>query len=113
MKARIPLPNKVQQQVKAEVAAEWQKIQQEKSVEMAQRCLKIFLYVLCKHYGFGLKRLTKFYNLCGEFLKTADENDVFWEQVDRMIIDQYGFKELGRDYTERGKAVRIKKEGRI
>lgn len=106
MKARIPLPVKTKNQIKAEVAVEWKKIQQEKSVEMAQRCLKIFLYVLCKHYGFGKKRLTDFYNLCGELLKTADTNVVFWEQVDKVIIETYGFKELGRDYTDRGKAVR-------
>ena len=39
MKARIPLQAKVKKQVREEVAAEWQKIQKEKSVEMAQRCL--------------------------------------------------------------------------
>ena len=106
MKARIPLPSKVQQQVKVEVAAEWKKIQQEKNVEMAQRCLKVFLYVLNRDYDFGKKRLTDFYNRCGEFMKTADTNDVFWEQIDRVIIDTYDFKELGRDYTDKGKAVR-------
>lgn len=106
MKARIPLNTKVKKQVREEVAAEWQKIQKQKSVEMAQRCLKVFLYVLNRDYGFGKKRLTNFYNRCGEFLATADSNEVFWEQIDRTIIDTYGFKELGRDYTDRGKAVR-------
>lgn len=57
-------------------------------------------------YGFGKKRLTDFYNRCGEFMKTSDDNDVFWEQLDRVIIDTYGFSELGRDYTDRGKAIR-------
>jgi len=37
---------------------------------------------------------------------TSDDNDVFWEQLDRAIIDTYGFSELGRDYTDRGKAIR-------
>lgn len=26
--------------------------------------------------------------------------------VDKVIIDTYGFSELGRDYTDRGKAIR-------
>ena len=39
-------------------------------------------------------------------MKTSDDNDVFWEQLDRVIIDTYGFSELGRDYTDRGKAIR-------
>jgi hypothetical protein len=106
MKARIPIPNELKAAVKSEIEAEWKKIQREKSVEMAQRCLKVYLYVLNKDYGFGKKRLTEFYTRCGEFLLTADDNDVFWEQLDRVIIDTYGFKELGRDYTERGKAIR-------
>ncbi|MED9968580.1 MAG: hypothetical protein UFA98_01015 [Ruminococcus sp.] len=106
MKARIPLQAKVKKQVREEVAAEWQKIQKEKSVEMAQRCLKVFLYVLNRDYGFGKKRLTDFYNSCGELLATADTNEVFWEQIDRIIVDTYEFKELGRDYTYHGKAVR-------
>jgi len=106
MKARIPLNTKVKKQVQIEVEAEWHKLEKQKSVEMAQRCLKVFLYVLNRDHGFGKKRLTEFYNRCGEFLATADSNEVFWEQVDRTIIDTYGFNELGRDYTERGKAVR-------
>lgn len=73
---------------------------------MAQRCLKIFLFVLHRDYGFGKKRLTDFYNACGALLATADTNVVFWEQIDRSIVDELGFTELGRDYTERGKAVR-------
>lgn len=79
MKARIPLPNDLKSAVKTEIAAEWKKIQKEKSF---------------------------FYNRCGEFMATADDNDVFWEQLGRVIIDTYGFSELGRDYTDRGKAIR-------
>ena len=106
MKARIPLPNDLKSAVKTEIAAEWKKIQKEKSLEMAQRCLKVYLYVLNRDYGFGKKRLTDFYNRCGEFMKTSDDNEVFWEQLDKVIIDTYGFSELGRDYTDRGKAIR-------
>jgi len=106
MKARVPLPSNIKADIKTEVAAEWKKIQKEKALEMAQRCLKVYLYVLNRDYGFGKKRLTECYNRCGEFLATADTNEVFWEQLDRVIIDTYGFSELGRDYTEHGKAVR-------
>lgn len=106
MKARIPLPNDLKSAVKTEIAAEWRKIQKEKALEMAQRCLKVYLYVLNRDYGFGKKRLTDFYNRCGEFMATADDNEVFWEQLDKVIIDTYGFNELGRDYTDRGKAIR-------
>ena len=73
---------------KTEIAAEWKKIQKEKALEMAQRCLKVYLYVLNRDYG------------------TSDDNEVFWEQLDKVIIDTYGFSELGRDYTDRGKAIR-------
>lgn len=89
-----------------ELYCEWRKIEAEGKRKMAQRCLKIFLFVLHRDYGFGKKRLTDFYNACGALLATADTNVVFWEQIDRSIVDELGFTELGRDYTERGKAVR-------
>ena len=107
MKARRQLPVEIRKQIKLESERYWREIEPVKRVEMAQRCLKVFLYVLNRDYGFGQKRLKAFYKKCGEFLAKADDDEVFWERIDRVIIDGYGFDELGRDFTERGKAVRV------
>lgn len=108
MKARIPVYRtaKERRAVRDEILCEYRKIEGEKRREMAERCLKIFLYVLCRDYHFGRKRANQFYNACGDLLKTADEDEVFWEHIDRVVIDQLGITEFRRDYTVNGKAVR-------
>ena len=57
MKARIPVYRtaKEKRAIRDEILCEYRKIEGEKRREMAERCLKIFLYVLCRDYHFGRK----------------------------------------------------------
>ena len=108
MKARIPHYRTAAEKraIKQEIYAEWNKIQQHETRKMAERCLKVFLFVLNRDHHFGKKRANEFYTTCGELLKEADTNEVFWEQIDRVVIDVLGISDFGRDYTHHGKAIR-------
>ena len=109
MKARMPYfrTAKEKRMIRDEVKAEWRKIEAEELRKMAQRCLKIYLFVLNRDYNFGKKRANDFYQACGELLAGSGEDEVFWEHIDRVVIDQLEITEFQRDYTEKGKAVRI------
>lgn len=108
MKARIPYYRTADEkkQIRQEIMNEYRKIEDEKRREMAERCLKIFLYVLNRDYSFGRKRANEFYSACGELLASADSDEIFWEHIDKVVIDRLGISEFQRDYTEKGKAVR-------
>ena len=92
--------------IREEVLREYRKIEEIKRREMAERCLKIFIAVLHEKYGFGEKRAKRFYAECGELLSKADTDEVFWEKIDRVVIDKLGIEDFTRDYTEKNKAVR-------
>ncbi len=108
MKARTPYfrTAKEKKMIRDEIMREYRKIEAEKRYEMAERCLKIFLLVLHRDYGFGPKRANEFYRACGELLASSYEDEVFWEHVDKVVIDYLGITEFTRDYTVKGKAVR-------
>ena len=109
MKARVPhyYTAKEKRAIRDEMYREYRKIEQEKSREMAERCLKIFLYVLNRDEGYGEKRANRFYNACGELLATANQDEVFWEHIDRVVIDELLIPDFKRDYTDKyGKAYR-------
>ena len=108
MKARIPVYRTAAEKraIRDELLAEYRKIEAEKRLEMAERCLKVNLFVLNRDHHFGKKRAQEFYHACGELLKTADHDEGFWERIDRVVIDQLEIEDFARDYTEHGKAVR-------
>lgn len=85
---------------------EWRKIYPREKQAMAERCLKVFIYILHRDYGFGKKRAREYYEKCGKFLEQMDTNEIFWEQLDRVVIDKLGLSDFQRDYTEHNKAVR-------
>lgn len=109
MKARTPYfrTAKEKRMIRDEVKAEWRKVEAEELRKMAERCLKINLFVLNRDFHFGKKRANDFYKACGELLAGSGEDEVFWEHIDRVVIDQLEITEFQRDYTEKGKAVRI------
>lgn len=108
MKARTPVFRTAAEKraMHNELMNEWKKIEAEKKREMAERILKIFLCVLVEDYHFGKKRGREFYDRCGKMLGEADDNPVFWEQRDRIVIDYLGLEDFQRDFTVHGKAVR-------
>lgn len=109
MKARTPYfrTAKEKRMNRDEIIVEYRKIEAEELRKMAERCLKINLFVLNRDFRFGKKRANEFYEACGTLLAEAYNDEVFWEHVDRIVIDRLGITEFQRDYTEKGKAVRI------
>lgn len=109
MKARIPVfyTAKERKAMCDEVYAEWRKIEQREKRIMAERCLKVIFYVLNRDFGFGKKRAAHLYNTCGEFLMGADHDEGFYERIDRVVIDQLELNDFSRDYTDKGKAIRM------
>lgn len=99
MKAHIPLPAATRKQIKTEakklVKKEWSK-QEERAL---RRDMKLTLYVLYQFFGFGFSRLSKVIIERGTLAKEYDTDEIFWEHIDRLLIDQIGLP-LERDYTE-------------
>ena len=108
MKARVPYYRTAAEKkaIHEEIMAEYRKIEAQKRREMAERCLKIFLFVLNRDYHFGKKRANEFYSECGKLLESSYNDEVFWEHVDKVVIDYLEITEFERDYTVKGKAVR-------
>ena len=108
MKARVHYfrTAKEKRLIHEEIELEYKKIEAEKRREMAERILKVVFYVLSRDLHFGAKRTQRLYNSCGELLASATDDPVFWEKIDREVIDRLGLTDFTRDYTDRGKAVR-------
>jgi hypothetical protein len=109
MKARVPrLSKKDKKKIKAEIAHEldkdWEEREQLISAELTRRIIKTFLFVMHEKHGYGKQRLIE---LIGNFTEKLDEtskDEVYWEHIDRVIIDRLGIP-FERDYTEKGRAV--------
>lgn len=105
MKARIPTENKISKkqrdEIKQYVFDEVQKYLQKEYEDCTRRLFKLMAVELNKKYGFGKKRLTDLFDACGErAIKERQKDEIFWEHVDRVVIDQIGLDFLKEDYNE-------------
>ena len=109
MKARVPIlsennKKKIVAEAERELEKRWKKREDELSVELTRRIIKVFIYVMNEKYGFGKKRLLR---LIGDFTKKLEEtktDEVFWEHIDKVVIDYLNIP-LERDYTEKGRPI--------
>lgn len=109
MKARIPIlsekdKKKIKKEIQHEIDKEWTAREEQLYIDLTRRILKTFIYVMNEKYGFGTKRIA---DLVGDFtakLEQTSKDEVFWEHIDKVVIDQLGLH-FERDYTNRGKAV--------
>ena len=62
------------------------------------------MFVLNQNFGFGHDRLNKALKEMTEVIKHSSEDEVFWEHLDRVVIDQLKLP-FQRDYTEKGQVV--------
>lgn len=85
MKANIPISSRMRKQLELAVREELQKGQ----YAATQRIFKLFCYVLHSKYGFS-KRCYIVIDEVRKLIEEQDENPVFWEQLDRYVIDQMG-----------------------
>lgn len=109
MKARMPVSNKTKRliieesdrYIKQRINEEREKM----NVDITRRIFKTIAVALHEEFGFGHDRLVKVINAMTEIIKRSDTNEVFWEHIDREVIDYLKLPFDRRDYTENGKVV--------
>lgn len=70
-----------------------------------RQILKIVCYVLNRKYGFGEKRLHAIVDEVKDTLRENRNNEIFWEQLDRVMIKELKMP-FSRETTDKnGKAV--------
>ena len=109
MKARIPrLSEKDKKKIVAEAEHElkenWKRREDELSVELTRRIIKVFIYVMNERYSFGKKRLLQLIKKKKKKLEETKTDEVFWEHIDKVVIDYLKIP-LERDYTEKGRPI--------
>ena len=75
---------------------------------LAQRICKFFCYVLHRDFGFGKDRLNRM--LCGvvELMTETSEDELFWEHLDQVVIDECGLDFSHEVVDTDGKAVNLR-----
>lgn len=63
-------------------------------------CIKMY-----KDFGFGRDRCAKALKSMTEIVEHSDTDEVFWEHIDRVVIDKLKLEFDKRDYTDNGKVV--------
>lgn len=105
MKARISPKNgltKKQLDLMEEYAAE---ICKKRMFGMMRRIFKSFAYSLNRYYGFGKYRTMVVLDKAKEIMDEYPENEIFWEQLDRVCIDEIGIDFVREKLDENGKVM--------
>ena len=120
MKARIPKISgndrkRMLSEVEIEVKKAWEKVEEEKTIDITRRVLKTIIYKLNTEYGYGIKRITRLFNSFTKLLENSNNDEVYWEHIDRVVVEKLGLP-FERDYTNNGQVIsesRLKlKEGK-
>lgn len=98
MRARIPLSGKLKRDALAEIRVAVNREQEKQAKAQVRRFFKLTAVVLNDEFGFGATRLTKLLIKFNELVKESSEDEIFWEHIDRQVIDRLGF-DFERDYT--------------
>ena len=91
MKARVPRisvkeKKKLKAVIKLEVDRIWKEVEQKKENDITRRVLKTLIYVLNTEYGYGIKRISRFFASCTKMLEESDKDEVYWEHIDRVVV---------------------------
>lgn len=107
MKARIPV--KLKKEAMAEINRladrEYQKVKDKEINDLTRRIFKTIVFALHKDFGFGRDRCAKALKSMTEIIEHSDTDEVFWEHIDRVVIDKLKLEFDKRDYTDNGKVV--------
>lgn len=107
MKARIPV--KLKKEAMAEINRladrEYQKVKDKEINDLTRRIFKTIVFALHKDFGFGRDRCAKALKSMTEIIEHSDTDEVFWEHIDRIVIDKLKLEFEKRDYTDNGKVV--------
>lgn len=105
MKARVdPLTCKQKKVIHDEMVREYKKVAAEERDEMARRIIKTMIFCLNQEFGFGVGRCARVFRAFTEHMDTSKDDEVYWEHIDRVVIDQMKLP-FERDYTDRGKVA--------
>ena len=107
MKARVPVNVKreMKQEISRLVENEYNKVRDKENQDITRRIFKTVLFVLHKGFGFGHRRAMKVFDKLNDVIEHSNEDEVFWEHLDRTVIDKLGIPFEVRDYTDNGKVV--------
>ncbi len=94
MKARLPISNKLKQQVRQEVAREYERQGQ----SAARRTFKLMCAVYNELYGHGKGRCMRAVSRISELSEKRKDDEVFWTHIDKVVIDQMGIEFEREDY---------------
>lgn len=110
MKARIPkIKAKDKKQLKQEidilVTAALAEKEEKIHKDLTRRILKTFVYVMNTEFGYGRTRLERLLDAFTAQLEKSDTDEVFWEHIDRVVMDELKLDFGKRDYTNHGRVV--------
>mgnify|MGYP004728598049 CR=1 FL=1 len=114
LKARIPV--KLKREAMAEINRladrEYQKVKDKEINDLTRRIFKTIVFALHKDFGFGRDRCAKALKSMTEIIEHSDTDEVFWEHIDRVVIDKLKLEFDKRDYTDNGKVVNYEESDR-
>lgn len=95
MKCNLSLGNRLSPKQKKELNKYVENVAYEYINKENQACIrrmyKLIAINLNEKYGFGKKRLLDLFNACGvEALATQKQDEIFWNHVDNVVINQIG-----------------------
>ena len=99
MKARIPVDKKMRKRMEVEAKAICKQELEKQRADIMRRFFKLACYSLNENFGFGHKRLSEFIQDVGMLAIKYDTDEVFWEHLDKVVID-YLKLPFERDYTD-------------
>lgn len=98
MRAHIPLSGKMKKDALAEIKLQVVRERDKVTEQIVRRTLKLVLVELYDEFSFGNLRLNRVMKGVQNLTAEANEDEIFWEHIDRQLIDQLGL-EFERDYT--------------
>lgn len=105
MKARIPPFTAAKKKAAIEeLKREYQKIAAKERDDLTRRIIKTVIFVMHNEFGFGRERNERLFKRFTQVLEESDKDEIFWEHIDREVIDYLGFP-FERDYTENGRVI--------
>lgn len=107
MRARIPpkIPKQLKQEAERITKNAYEQIREKENKDITRRVFKTMLYALYQDFGFGRDRCAKALKSMTEIIEHSDTDEVFWEHIDRVVIDKLKLEFDRRDYTDNGKVV--------
>lgn len=99
MKAHISLSAKQRASINKDIQLLAQQAIVAEREDIVRRSLKLMLCVLHNEFGFGNCRANRLMSCVNELSAEANTDEIFWEQIDKVVIERMGLKGFERDYT--------------